>query len=171
MAEGLGKIGVLVALESSGDKDRLNALGRQIAMHVAATSPLALNTEELDQAVVEREKAVFFRAGPGIGQAGKTSLKKMVEGRLRKFYEEVTLVKQAFVINPDQTVEQAVEALAKELGTEVKLTGSRPLCPGRGDRKRKSKTLPRRWQQPPGSKLKKKSAGKTGAFFGKIIFL
>nr|WP_319382313.1 translation elongation factor Ts [uncultured Roseibium sp.] len=131
VAEGLGKIGVLVALESSADAAKLDGLGRQIAMHVAATSPLALNTEALDPAVVEREKTVFSEQARESGKPDNI-IEKMVEGRLRKFYEEVTLVKQAFVINPDQTVEQAVEALAKELGTEVKLTGFVRLALGEG---------------------------------------
>lgn len=131
VVEGLGKIGVLVALESSGDADKLNALGRQIAMHIAATSPLALNTDELDPAVVERERTVFSEQARESGKP-ENIIEKMVEGRLRKFYEEVTLVKQAFVINPDQTVEQAVEALAKELGTEVKLSGFVRFALGEG---------------------------------------
>ncbi|MBG6148218.1 elongation factor Ts [Labrenzia sp. EL_142] len=131
VAEGLGKIGVLVALESSGDKSKLDALGRQIAMHVAATSPLALNVAELDQAVVEREKSVFSEQARESGKPDNI-IEKMVEGRLRKFYEEVTLEKQAFVINPDQTVEQAVEALAKELGTGVKLSGFVRFALGEG---------------------------------------
>ncbi|TYC58609.1 elongation factor Ts [Rhodobacterales bacterium] len=131
VTEGLGKIGVLVALESSGDKDKLNALGRQIAMHVAATSPLALSTDDLDPVVVEREKTVFSEQARESGKP-ENIIEKMVEGRLRKFYEEVTLVKQAFVINPDQTVEQAVEALAKDLGTAVKLTGFVRFAIGEG---------------------------------------
>jgi elongation factor Ts len=131
VTSGLGKIGVLVALDSTGDKDKLNALGRQIAMHVAATSPLALSTDELDPAVVEREKSVFSEQARESGKP-ENIIEKMVEGRLRKFYEEVTLVKQAFVINPDQTVEQAVEALAKELGTEVKLSGFVRFAIGEG---------------------------------------
>ncbi|WP_417669000.1 translation elongation factor Ts [Roseibium sp.] len=131
VSDGLGKIGVLVALESSGDADKLNALGRQIAMHVAATSPLALNTDELDPVVVERERSVFVEQARESGKPDNI-IEKMVEGRLRKFYEEVTLVKQAFVIDPDKTVEQAVEALAKDLGTEVKLTGFVRFALGEG---------------------------------------
>lgn len=131
VAEGLGKIGVIVALESSGDKEKLNALGRQIAMHIAATNPLALNTDELDPAVVERERSVFSEQARESGKPDNI-VEKMVEGRLRKFYEEVTLVKQAFVINPDLTVEKAVEELAKELGTPVKLTGFVRFALGEG---------------------------------------
>ncbi|MBO6755581.1 MAG: elongation factor Ts [Roseibium sp.] len=131
VSDGLGKIGVLVGLESSGDKDKLSGLGRQIAMHVAATSPLALNTDELDPAVVERERSVFVEQARESGKPDNI-IEKMVEGRLRKFYEEVTLVKQAFVIDPDKTVEQAVEALAKDLGTGVKLTGFVRFALGEG---------------------------------------
>ena len=131
VTDGLGKIGVLVALESSGDKDKLNAFGRQVAMHVAATSPLSLSTDELDPAVVERERSVFSEQARDSGKP-ENIIEKMVEGRLRKFYEEVTLVKQAFVIDPDKTVEQAVEALAKDLGTPVKLTGFVRFAIGEG---------------------------------------
>ncbi|ADZ70519.1 translation elongation factor Ts [Polymorphum gilvum] len=131
VSEGLGKIGVLVALESSGDADKLNGLGRQIAMHIAATSPLALNVDELDPAVVERERSVFTEQARESGKPDNI-IEKMVEGRIRKFYEEVTLVKQAFVIDPDKTVEQAVEALAKELGTPVKLVGFVRFALGEG---------------------------------------
>ncbi|GGB60435.1 elongation factor Ts [Roseibium aquae] len=131
VSEGKGKIGVLVALQSSGDAAKLEALGRQIAMHVAASSPLSLNTEELDQAVIEREKSVFVEQARESGKPDNI-IEKMVEGRLRKFYEEVTLVKQAFVIDPDKTVEQAVDALAKELGTDVKLTGFVRFALGEG---------------------------------------
>ncbi|MFN4009377.1 MAG: translation elongation factor Ts [Pannonibacter sp.] len=131
VTEGLGKIGVLVALESAGDKDKLNGLGRQIAMHIAATSPLSLNVDQLDPAVVERERNVFIEQARESGKPDNI-IEKMVEGRIRKFYEEVTLVKQAFVIDPDKTVEQAVEALAKDLGTPVKLTGFVRFALGEG---------------------------------------
>ncbi len=96
--EGLGKIGVLVGLESAGDADKLAALGRQIAMHVAATNPMALNTDELDAEAVERERTVYMEQARESGKP-ESIIEKMVEGRLRKFYEEVTLVKQSFVIN------------------------------------------------------------------------
>ncbi|WP_106753269.1 translation elongation factor Ts [Pannonibacter carbonis] len=131
VTDGLGKIGVLVALESAGDKDKLNGLGRQIAMHIAATSPLSLNVDQLDPAVVERERNVFIEQARESGKPDNI-IEKMVEGRIRKFYEEVTLVKQAFVIDPEKTVEQAVEALAKDLGTPVKLTGFVRFALGEG---------------------------------------
>ncbi len=131
VAENLGKIGVLVALESSGNKDKLNDLGRKIAMHVAATNPLALNTDELDATVVERERAIFVEQARESGKP-ENIIEKMVEGRLRKFYEEVTLLKQAFVVDPDNTVESAAEALAKELGTPVVIKGFVRFALGEG---------------------------------------
>ncbi|WP_068082834.1 translation elongation factor Ts [Polycladidibacter stylochi] len=121
VVDGMGSIGVLVALESAGAADKLQALGRQIAMHVAATNPMALNVDELDPAAVERERAVYVEQAKESGKP-ENIIEKMVEGRLRKFYEEVTLVKQSFVINPDLTVEQAIEEAAKEIGSPIKLT-------------------------------------------------
>ncbi len=137
VSDGLGKIGVLVGLESTGDKAKLEALGRQIAMHVAATSPLALSTDELDPDVVERERAVFSEQARESGKP-ENIIEKMVEGRLRKFYEEVTLVKQAFVVDPDKTVEQAIEAAGKELGAPIKLTQFVRFSLGEGIEKEES---------------------------------
>ncbi|KZK82049.1 Elongation factor Ts [Pseudovibrio sp. Ad13] len=135
--EGLGKIGVLVALESAGDAGKLAALGKQIAMHVAATNPMALNTDELDADAVERERTVYMEQARESGKP-ESIIEKMVEGRLRKFYEEVTLVKQSFVINPDLTVEKAVEETAKEIGSPIKLTGFVRIALGEGIEKEES---------------------------------
>lgn len=124
VADGLGKIGVLVAFESTGDKAQLAALGRQVAMHVAAhdPTPVAVVTEEVDPAIVERERAIFAEQA---AQSGKPAavVEKMVEGRIRKFYEEVTLLKQNFVVNPDLTVEAALKAAEKDVGAPIKVTG------------------------------------------------
>ena len=121
IVDGLGKIGVLVALESAGDKAKLNSLGRQIAMHVAATSPLALAAEDIDPAVVERERAVFTEQAKESGKPAGV-IEKMVEGRIRKFYEESTLLKQNFVVDPEKTVEQAVKAAEADVGAPIKVT-------------------------------------------------
>jgi elongation factor Ts len=131
VADGLGKIGVLVGLESTGKVDVVAALGKQIAMHVAATNPIALGPDDVDPAVVEREKAIFADQAR---QSGKPEavIEKMVEGRIRKFYEEQTLVKQAFVINPDLTVEAAVKAAEKDAGAPIKLTGFVRMAIGEG---------------------------------------
>jgi elongation factor Ts len=120
--EGLGKIGVLVALESSADKSRLTDLGRKIAMHVASMKPLATTTAELDPAVVEKERQILTAQAAESGKPANV-VEKMVEGRLRKFYQESVLVEQAFVMDPDTTVGQFVEKHAAEFKTPVKLKG------------------------------------------------
>ncbi len=121
-ADSLGKIGVLVALESTGDKAALDNIGRQVAMHVAATSPLAATKDEVDPAVVEREKAIFSDSAR---QSGKPEniVEKMVEGRLRKFFEEVVLLSQTFVIDGENTVEQALKNAEKDAGAAIVLKG------------------------------------------------
>ncbi|MFD2239013.1 translation elongation factor Ts [Aureimonas populi] len=131
VAEGLGKMGVLVALESAGDAAALVAFGRQVAMHVAATNPLALTDSQIDAATVEREKAVFSEQAR---QSGKPEniIEKMVEGRMRKFYEEVVLLKQNFVLNPDLTVEKALQEAEKDFGAPAKIVGFARFALGEG---------------------------------------
>lgn len=131
VAEGLGKLGVLVALESAGKPDVLADLGKKIAMHVAAVNPLAVTPDEVDQDVVERERAVYADQAR---QSGKPDniIDKMVEGRMRKFYEEVVLLKQSFVVDPDKTVEQAIEATEKEAGAPIKLVAFVRFALGEG---------------------------------------
>ena len=134
-APDLGRIGVLVALESEGDKAALKDLGRKIAMHVAATAPLSLSTSDLDPAAVERERAIFAEQAAASGKP-EGVIEKMVEGRIRKFYEEVVLTKQAFVMNPDQTIEALIEATGKELGSPIKIVGFQRLALGEGVEKK-----------------------------------
>ncbi len=131
VADNLGKLGVLVAIETSGDAHKANAFARQVAMHVAATNPLSLDIDALDPAAVEREKAIFADQAR---QSGKPEniIEKMVEGRLRKFYEEVVLLKQAFVLNPDVTVEKALKDAEKEIGAPAKITGYLRYALGEG---------------------------------------
>ncbi len=119
---GLGKIGVLVALESKGDPAKLAEMGRKIAMHIAANNPLALTAEDVSKDVVERERAIYAEQARESGKPANV-VEKMVEGRLRKFFEEVVLLKQSFVMDPDKTVEEAVKAFEKEAGAPVKLAG------------------------------------------------
>ncbi len=121
-ADGLGKIGVLVALESDGDADKLNALGKQVAMHVAATSPLAATTEELDPAVIERERTVLAEQARESGKP-EAVIEKMIEGRMRKFYEEVVLLAQTFVIDGENTVEKALKNAEGDVGGAITLKG------------------------------------------------
>ncbi len=121
-APGLGKIGVLVALKSAAAADKLNEIGRQIAMHVAASSPLAITVEELDPEIVERERGVYTEQARESGKPDNI-VEKMVEGRLRKYYEQVVLLKQAFVVDTDKTVEQALKDAATSAGAPIEITG------------------------------------------------
>lgn len=131
IADSLGKIGVLVSIETAGNADAARAFGRQVAMHVAATNPLALNPDEVDSSVADREKAIFIDQARASGKPDNI-IEKMVEGRMRKFFEEVALVKQAFVINPDLTVEAALKEAEKEIGAEAKITGFVRFALGEG---------------------------------------
>jgi elongation factor Ts len=119
---GMGKIGVLVAVESGGNEDKLGEIGRQVAMHIAATNPLALQDDEVDAEVVERERAIFTEQAKESGKPEKV-IAQMITGRMKKFYQEVVLLKQAFVIDPDKTVEQAVKDAEGEAGAPIKITG------------------------------------------------
>ncbi|WP_120496071.1 translation elongation factor Ts [Kiloniella sp. EL199] len=121
-APGLGKIGVLVALESSGDAAKLEAFGKQVAMHVAAANPQALDRDSVDVAALEREKEVLSDQARASGKPEEI-IEKMLVGRLRKYYEEVCLLEQGYVIDGENSVGKAVELFAKELGVPVKLTG------------------------------------------------
>ena len=118
---GLGKIGVLVALESTADKAKLEELGKHIAMHIAATAPIALNIAGVAPEAVEHEKSIFAEQAKASGKPANI-IEKMVEGRIRKFYEEVGLEEQAFIMDPDKKIKDIVADAAKECGTDIKLT-------------------------------------------------
>jgi len=122
--DGVGKLGVLVALEGAGDPAVLKDVGRKIALHVAGTPtpPLALSTDDLDPAAVEKEKQFLTDQALESGKPVAV-VEKMIEGRIRKWQEEVVLLKQPFVMNPDQTIEQLVADTAKELGSPVSVKG------------------------------------------------
>lgn len=130
-APGLGRIAVLVALESTGDKAKLEELGRQIAMHVAATNPQSVDVSSLDPASIDRERDVLAAQAKASGKPDDI-IAKMVEGRLRKFYEEVVLGEQVFVIDGETKVSKVVDNAAKSLGVPVKIAGFVRLGLGEG---------------------------------------
>jgi elongation factor Ts len=129
VADGLGKIGVLVALESPGDVDQLSLLGRQIAMHVAATNPAALDASGIDAAVVERESAILREKN-----AGKPDhvMQKIVESGLKSYYKEVTLLEQPFVHDPSKSVGQILKEAAGKVGAPVALKAFARFALGEG---------------------------------------
>ena len=131
----LGKIGVLVALESTADKAKLEELGKHIAMHVAASAPLFLNVASVDPAAVEHEKAIFAEQAKASGKP-ENIIEKMVEGRVRKYYDEVVLEEQAYIMDPDKKVKQVIAKAAKELGADIKLVNFVRFKLGEGLQKR-----------------------------------
>lgn len=134
-APGLGRIAVLVGLESDGDKDKLNAFGKQIAMHIAATNPLALTADDLDADVVAREKAVQMEQARESGKPEEI-IEKMVEGRMKKYFADVVLLSQIFVIDGESRVEDAIKAAASDIGAPVALSSFVRLEIGEGVEKK-----------------------------------
>lgn len=121
-APGLGKIGVLVGMKSSGDAEALQALGKQVAMHIAASNPKAVTTEDLDAATVDKEREILREQAASSGKPPEI-VEKMIEGRIRKFYEEVVLLNQTWVIDGESKVSKVIEAAGQEMGTPIEITG------------------------------------------------
>lgn len=131
VAPNLGKIGVLVALESTGDKAQLEALGKQIAMHAAAAFPKFLKKEDVDTATMERERDVLREQAKAEGKPAEI-VEKMLEGRMRKFYEEICLLEQIFVMDGETKISKLLENAAKDVGAPVALTGYSRIQLGEG---------------------------------------
>jgi elongation factor Ts len=133
----LGNIGVLVGLKSTADKDKLSALAKQLAMHVAAAAPLALTQAHMDKAVVEREYAIQKDLAL---QSGKPEavVEKMMEGRMRKYYEETVLMQQTFVIDGETQIAKLIEEASKDLGAPVEIEGFVRFQVGEGIEKAES---------------------------------
>jgi elongation factor Ts len=131
VAPDLGKIGVLVALESKADAGKLMALGKQLAMHVAAANPLALSVDALSADVIARERDIYADQARQSGKA-ENVIEKMIEGRLRKFYEESVLLSQVFVIDGETPVSKVVENAAKDAGEPVRIAGFVRFAVGEG---------------------------------------
>ena len=133
----LGKIGVLVALKSTADKEKLSALAKLLAMHVAAAAPLAITPEHLSKDVVERERNVQTEIARQSGKA-EAVIEKMMEGRMRKFYEETVLLSQTFVIDGETQISKVIEKAAKELGAPITVEGFVRFQVGEGIEKAES---------------------------------
>jgi len=137
VAPGLGKIGVLVALESAADAAALQALGKQLAMHIAAANPLALTADELPASLVERERAIAVEKAKESGKPANI-VEKMVEGGLAKFRKENAVLTQLFVMDNKTPVAEVVAAAAKEAGTGIELKGFVRFQLGEGIEKKES---------------------------------
>jgi len=122
VGEGLGKIGVLVGLESPGDPKLLDRLGRKIAMHVCAARPESIDRDGLDPSLIQRERDVLVEQAKNSGKSSEI-IDKMVEGRLRKFYEEVVLGEQIYVIDGENKVDKVIEVVSKEIDAPIRVSG------------------------------------------------
>jgi elongation factor Ts len=129
--EGLGKLGVLVSIKTDIRSDKILTLGKQIAMHIAATSPQSLNIEDLDNEMVEREKQVLIDQALASGKP-KDIAEKMVIGRMQKFYQDVVLNEQIFVIDGETKIKDVIIKLGKELNSNIELISFRRLTLGEG---------------------------------------
>ncbi|MEK9725669.1 MAG: translation elongation factor Ts [Rhodospirillaceae bacterium] len=131
IAPGLGKIGVLVGLESTGDAGKLAELGKQIAMHIAAAKPMSVSQADLDAEALERERAVLSEQARESGKPEEI-VAKMVEGRLRKYYEEVCLLDQVFVIDGETKISKVLENATGDVGAPIAIVGFALLVLGEG---------------------------------------
>ena len=132
---GIGKIGVLVALASNGDADRLGGLGKQLAMHVAAANPLYLDIASVPAAALDRERDVLREQARASGKP-EAIIERMVEGRLRKFYEEVVLLEQIFVVDGETKIAKVVDDAARSIGAPIRVTGFARFALGEGIERR-----------------------------------
>jgi len=130
-APGLGRMGVLVALASAGDAGALEAFGKQLAMHIAATNPQSVTVDDLDPVLVARERNIFAEQARASGKP-ESIIEKMVEGRLRKFYEESVLLEQTWVMETDKKVKDALAEAAKVAGAPVTVSGFVRMALGEG---------------------------------------
>jgi elongation factor Ts len=132
----LGKIGVLVALQSDGDADKLKVLGKQLAMHIAAAAPQSVSRDDLDHEIIERERQVLSEQARDSGKPEKI-IEKMVEGRIRKFYEEVCLLDQTYVVDGESKISDVLENAAKDIGSPVSIKAFDRFALGEGIEKEK----------------------------------
>ncbi|WP_430398501.1 translation elongation factor Ts [Ferrovibrio sp.] len=135
LGDGIGKLGVLVALKSTAKREALEAIGKQLAMHIAAANPQSLSVKDLDPAAVERERTVLSDQAAASGKPADI-IAKMVEGRIRKFYQEVVLLEQTFVIDGETQVGKAIEKAAKEAGAPIELVAFTRFQLGEGIEKK-----------------------------------
>ncbi len=131
ISDGLGKIGILVGLESAADKVKLAELGKKIAMHIAATSPKSVNIDDLDKTLVEREREIVTEQARNLGKK-EEFIPKIVDGRLHKFYGEVVLMEQIFVMDGETKIKDIISSAEKDLGAQIKIIGFEKFLLGEG---------------------------------------
>lgn len=132
VAPGIGRICALVTLESVGDKGKLVAFGRKLAMHVAAAAPQFLDIASVDKATLDRERAILTEHALASGKKAESFITKVVEGRLRKYYEDVVLLEQAYAIDGKSRISQALETVAETIGAPIRINSFSRFVLGEG---------------------------------------
>ena len=122
VSDGLGKIGVLVALESDAGPDQISQLGKNLAMHICSADPQSVDIESLDPRTVERERKILSDQALESGK-NEEIIKKMVDGRIRKFYQESVLLEQTYVLDTDKTVADAIKEVSVDVGSDIVVKG------------------------------------------------
>jgi elongation factor Ts len=135
VAPHLGRLGVLVALESTGDSNKLQELGKQIAMHIAAANPQSATIEDLDPQVIAKEREFLIEQARASGRTDDV-IEKMIDGRMRKFYEQSVLLEQTYIMDGERQVRQVIEDKAKEIGASIQLKGFVRFAIGEGIEKK-----------------------------------
>ena len=131
VAEGMGKIGVAISIDTDGDKESVRAFGKQLAMHVAAAKPIAINSESVDQKLVEREKNILIEQAKSSGKP-ENIIEKMVQGRIKKFFSEITLLDQTWVLDGESKVSKIILDKEKELACKITIEDFKMFVLGEG---------------------------------------
>ena len=129
--EGLGKIGVIVSIESNGDKIKVSDFGRKIAMHIAASKPVAISANDVDPTIIQRERKVLTEQAKNSGKPDNI-IEKMVEGRISKFFSEITLLEQTWVMDGESKVSQVIESIEKEISCNIVIKDFKYFILGEG---------------------------------------
>jgi len=131
VADGMGKIGVAISIGTDGDKDNVRSFGKQLAMHIAAAKPIAINSESVDQRLVEREKNILIEQAKSSGKP-ENIIEKMVEGRIKKFFSEITLLDQTWVLDGESKVSKIILDKEKELACKITVEDFKMFVLGEG---------------------------------------
>ena len=131
VSEGMGKIGVAISIETDGDKENVGEFGKQLAMHIAASKPLAISSEDVDKKLVEREKSILIEQAKDSGKP-ENIIEKMVEGRIKKFFSEIVLLDQTWVLDGESKVSQIILAKEKELSCKINIKDFKLFVLGEG---------------------------------------
>ena len=129
--EGLGKIGVILSIESNGDVEKIKELGKKLAMHIAASKPVAISSKDVDPSIIDRERKILIEQAKDSGKPDNI-IEKMVEGRISKFFSEITLLDQTWVMDGESKVSKVIENIEKEISCNIVIKDFKYFILGEG---------------------------------------